>query len=209
MTAGPNTTAPENGPVAVDLSLPSSCKCQSGDRTHGCFSKAVEQPICAIVPSKVRVSYWAGAVIGCVSRMGSNSICIPVKVQHWTATRSFNLLGVLASLGLAVCVFAWGLQYKLSLYDPPQAASHRIPQAKLLSRNERSGIAESQLVIRTKTSTRVSYTVPTAVFLILLLPLSILNPQASGQRKQRTRNSWHLRHGLLNIFLVRPPPSLA
>ena len=35
----------------------------------------------------------------------------------------------LASLGLAVCVFAWGLQYKLSLYHLPQAASQRIQQA--------------------------------------------------------------------------------
>ena len=95
--------------------------------------------------------------------------------------------GSLASLGLAVCVFAWGLQYKLSLYDPPQAASHRIPQAKLLSRNERSGIAESPLVARTKTSTRVSYTVPTAVFFFLLLALSILNPQASGPRRNNAR----------------------
>lgn len=134
---------------------------------------------------------------------------VALTVHGWIKTRLYGRFGTLALLGLAFCVFAWGLQYKLSLYDPPQAASHRIPQAKLLSRNERSGIAESQLVIRTKTSTRVSYTVPTAVFLILLLPLSILNPQASGQRKQRTRNSWHLRHGLLNIFLVRPPPSLA
>ena len=209
MTAGPNTTAPENGPVAVDLSLPSSCKCQSGDRTHGCFSKAVEQPICAIVPSKVRVSYWAGAVIGCVSRMGSNSICIPVKVQHWTATRSFNLLGILASLGLSVCVFAWGLQYKLTLYDSPQSDSHKISQAKLLSRNEQSGISENLQAVRAKSPTRVNHPVPNVVFLFLLLAPGILNQKASRQRKQHTSHSWHLRCGLLNIFFVRPPPIFA
>lgn len=152
---------------------------------------------------------FVGAVIGRVRRMGYTSTWILVKVHRWTATRSFNVLGILASLGLAVCVFAWGLQYRLSLYDPPQAASHRIPQAKLLSRNERSGIAESPLVARTKTSTRVSYTVPTAVFFFLLLDLSILNPQASGQRKQRTSGVWRLRRGLFNIFFVRPPPILA
>jgi hypothetical protein len=34
---------------------------------------------------------------------------------------------------LGVCVFAWGLKYKLSLYDPPQSVSHRMPAAKLLA----------------------------------------------------------------------------
>jgi hypothetical protein len=116
---------------------------------------------------------------------------------------------MLASLGLAVCVFAWGLQYKLSLYDPPQAASHRIPQAKLLSRNERAGIAECPVVVRTKTSTRVSYIVPTAVLFFLLLALNILNLPASRQRNHRTSSVWRLHSGLFNIFFVRPPPILA
>ena len=126
-------------------------------------------------------------------------------MQRWSATRQFSLFGILAFLGLAVCVFAWGLQYKLSLYDPPQAASHQIPQAKLLSRNEQSGTSESPLVVRTKTTTRVSYTVPTTVFFVPLLVLSILNPQASGQREQRASHSWHLHCGLFNVFFVRPP----
>jgi hypothetical protein len=136
-------------------------------------------------------------------------LSIPVKVHRWTATRSFNLLGIVASLGLAVCVFAWGLQYKLSLYDPPQAVSHRIPQAKLLSRNEQSGIVESPPVVRTKTSSRISYIVPTAVFFFLVVALSVLNPQTSPQRIARTSHSWHLLCGLLNFFFVRPPPILA
>jgi hypothetical protein len=33
---------------------------------------------------------------------------------------------------LGLCVFAWGLRYKLSLYDPPHAVSHHMPAAKLL-----------------------------------------------------------------------------
>lgn len=39
-------------------------------------------------------------------------------------------------LGVGLCVFAWGLRYKLSLYDPPHSASHNIPIAKLLSKDE-------------------------------------------------------------------------
>ena len=133
-----------------------------------------------------------------------------MKAQHWTATRSFNLLGILASLLLAFCVFAWGLQYKLSLYDPPQAASHKIPQAKLLSRNERAGVAESPVIVRTKTSTTVSYTVPTAaVFFLLSLTLNILSLQTSRQRNQRTSSVWRLQSGLFKVFFVRPPPILA
>jgi len=33
---------------------------------------------------------------------------------------------------LGVCVFAWGLRYKLSLYSSPHSATHRVPEAKLL-----------------------------------------------------------------------------
>jgi hypothetical protein len=168
------------------------------------------QPLCAIASSKrLNVPHWTGSVTGCVSGREYTSVYIAVKVQRWSTTRSFNLLGILASLGLCLCVFTWGLQYKLSLYDPPQAASHRIPPAKLLSRNERSGIAESPLAVRTKASTTVSYTVPTAVFFLPILALSILGPQASGQRKQSTSDVWRLRRGLFDIFFVRPPPILA
>jgi hypothetical protein len=37
---------------------------------------------------------------------------------------------------LGVCVFAWGLRYKLSLYDPPHSVAHRMPAAKLLAGRE-------------------------------------------------------------------------
>ena len=129
-----------------------------------------------------------------------------VTVHPWSKSRFVNRCGFLAFLGLAVCVFAWGLQYKLSLYDPPQAASHQIPQAKLLSRNEQAGTAEGPLVIRTKTSTRVIYTAPTAIFFALLLGLIALKPQASGQREERASDLLRLSSGLFNIFFVRPPP---
>jgi hypothetical protein len=110
---------------------------------------------------------------------------------------------------LAICVFAWGLQYKLSLYDPPQAASHQIPRAKLLSRDEQSSTAEHPLVIRTKTSTSVIYTAPTAIFLILLLAISPLNPPVSRRLEKRAKRLFHLHRAVLNTLFVRPPPLLA
>ena len=132
-----------------------------------------------------------------------------VTVFLWGKSRLSTHCGFLAFLGLAVCVFTWGLQYKLSLYDPPQAASHLIPQAKLLSKNELTGTTESPLVIRTKTSTRVIYTVPTTVYFVLLLSLIGLKPQASSQWEARASDSWRLSSGLFHIFFVRPPPILA
>src|ERR1019366_10438930 len=100
----------------------------------------------------------------------------------WSTSRPFSRMGTLACAALAFCLFAWGLQYKLSLYDPPQAASHHVPTAKLLSRNEQSSSTESPLVVRTRTSTKVIYIVPTVVVFFLLLVLSILNPPLSSQR---------------------------
>jgi hypothetical protein len=39
-----------------------------------------------------------------------------------------------------MCVFAWGLRYKLSLYDPPGASAHHMAKAKLLTGNERRAV---------------------------------------------------------------------
>jgi len=38
---------------------------------------------------------------------------------------------------LGLCVFAWGLRYKLSLYAPPHSIAHRMPAAKLLIGKDR------------------------------------------------------------------------
>ena len=88
-------------------------------------------------------------------------------------------MSALAFIGLAVCIFMWGLQYKLSLYDPPNAASHRIPMAKLLSRNEQFSPAESPIVIRTRTSTKIVYTAPVAVFFKITAASGVTEPAGS------------------------------
>lgn len=43
---------------------------------------------------------------------------------------------------LGVCVFLWGFGYKLSLYNVQQPTIHKVPEAKLLSKNEDSQTAE-------------------------------------------------------------------
>jgi hypothetical protein len=109
---------------------------------------------------------------------------------------------------LAFCVFAWGLQYKLSLYDPHQTTSHQIPRAKLLSKDEQSSIAAPPLVIRTKTSTNVIYIAPTAVFLILFLAISRLNPLTKIRVDKLANKLLRLHRAILNTLFVRPPPVL-
>lgn len=120
-------------------------------------------------------------------------------------SRLFRFIGFTTYMALAIFVFTWGLQYKLSLYDPPQAVSHQIPQAKLLSKNEQAGARRSPLVIQKKSSTRFSYTVPTTCFSILFIVLSE-SIKASGRRRHLINVALHLEHALFDIFLVRPPP---
>jgi hypothetical protein len=110
-------------------------------------------------------------------------------------------------LGLALCVFAWGLQYKLSLYDPPQAASHQIPTAKLLSKNELSSTTDILRVVRTRTTARMIYTVSTSIFPLLALSLLLL--QEPHPTERAANRSWHLpRRAFLNALFDRPPPAL-
>jgi hypothetical protein len=129
-----------------------------------------------------------------------------VSMRRWSKNPPFGRLATVACVALAFCLFAWGLQYKLSLYDPPQAASHHAPTAKLLSKNEQSGSTESPLLVRTRTSTNVIYTVPTlGGFMVIKLFPSPL----STRWEQRAANLWHLRRAYLRTNYVRPPPVLA
>lgn len=123
--------------------------------------------------------------------------------------RSCSPVATLICVGLAFCVFAWGSQYKLSLYDPPQAASHQIPMAKLLSGNEQSKATEGLVQVRAKTSAPVMHKAPSVFFFILLLALTILGLPASGKREQRVNGIMHVRRAVLNTLFIRPPPALA
>ena len=152
---------------------------------------------------------YGRASIATARGTGSNRIRSGLTTLHgFGKIRKFGLFGNLAFLGLAICVFSWGFGYKLSLYDQQQAPSHQIPKAKLLSGNEQSSTAKSPLVIRTRTSTRVIYTAPTSIFLILLLAISLLNPPALTRVDKQANKLLHLHRAILNTLFVRPPPVL-
>jgi hypothetical protein len=68
-----------------------------------------------------------------------SKVTIPQPTQLRKQGPALRALAIaLACLG--VCVFAWGLRYKLSLYDPPHSMSRHMPAAKLLTGNERRGL---------------------------------------------------------------------
>jgi type VI protein secretion system component VasF len=113
-------------------------------------------------------------------------------------------------LVLALFVFAWGLGYKLSLYDPPQSTSHQIPQAKLLSKNEQGSIAKTPLTGQIKTSIMKASLLLADVLFAFFLSLSLFGVPASCHRERDAELPWLSRHlAGLNFFFVLPPPFLA
>ncbi len=65
----------------------------------------------------------------------------PVKSP--SKTRRRTILLPMGLLMLALAVFGWGLQYKLSLYQSKDSVSHLAPAAKLLSQKERPVASQS------------------------------------------------------------------
>ena len=111
-------------------------------------------------------------------------------------------------MGLALCVFVWGLQYKLSLYDSPKAASHQVPKAKLLSKNEQSTISEESIHTQGKLPAKVLRGV-TQPHLLILVAVFILGLPAVRQHQLWANSFCRIRRVNLDAFFVRPPPSLA
>ena len=81
--------------------------------------------------------------------------------------------------------------------------------AKLLSRDEQSSTAKHPLLLRTRKLTRVLFTAPASVFLILLLAARVQNPPASNRVVNRDNRLLPLRRALWKTLFVRPPPVLA
>jgi hypothetical protein len=130
---------------------------------------------------------------------------VPVTKHIRSKTRPFSRLGSLMAFGLALSVSAWGLQYKLSLYDPPQAAPHQVPPAKLLSKDQKAKVSDRRSV----NDTSASRTAHAAMLLLFLRALSLLNVPASRLREQKVSSSWHLcRDVFFSALFVRPPPVL-
>lgn len=100
----------------------------------------------------------------------THELSIPVDMTGPSGSRSRKGLRILAFglVLLGVCVFAWGLKYKLSLYDPPQAVSHEMPAAKLLTGREQAATPVVNLHQAAWPETPVILSSLALVFLVLL-----------------------------------------
>jgi hypothetical protein len=119
-------------------------------------------------------------------------------------------------LPLALAVFSWGLQYKLSLYDPPHAISHSMPHAKLLSSKERVSLSSTQCADEAS-SPGPAGQVLRGSFVVWALALMWSFLRAPGARpfsqrfllRSGQRVDLKTREAGLSAFFFRPPPRLA
>jgi hypothetical protein len=112
-------------------------------------------------------------------------------------------------LGLGICVFTWGLQYKLSLYYPAHSSHHRIATAKLLSKEEQPSIStELPLVSKKKAPAESLHLDVVALMLAWLTGLTFgLALIAEGRFLPRGQKPWLLAaQASLDAFFFRPPP---
>ena len=124
-----------------------------------------------------------------------------------STTRDIFSRFTLCFFGLAFCVFTWGLQYKLSLYDPPKAVSHEIPKAKLLSKEEQRTTTESPLVKDHRVPGMDLTAVLISVFLPLFLALHLLRLSTTVKRRRdREALRYPIVRASLTAFFFRPPP---
>jgi hypothetical protein len=113
---------------------------------------------------------------------------------------------ILVVLGLALAVFTWGLQYKLSLYDLPHTNSEQIPTAKLLSQNERPTPLESLLTVQEKAPRKTICALFSVVFFLLIVAPEQMVPTV--RRSIRGIDRPWIQHSFsaLHPFFFRPPP---
>ena len=116
---------------------------------------------------------------------------------------STRLSILLAALG--VCVFFWGLGYKLSLYERQPARIHQIPQAKLLSHNEDRSAAEGILLCLSTSRSCHPVNLYTQ-FLIWLLGGAGLCVRRDWRCFSAKRPWCQSLDILLDAFYFRPPP---
>jgi hypothetical protein len=113
-------------------------------------------------------------------------------------------------VGLALAVIMWGLGYKLSLYDPPQATTHLMPTAKLLSRDQQTSAEDALAILsRSAADARLIHAVVPAALLAFLLASSLTVVTCGWQRNRELNRPWLVRSRVcMDAFFFRPPPLL-
>lgn len=126
-------------------------------------------------------------------------------VNLWRPTRWSSLFWGLLLTVLACSVVLWGLEYKLSLYYPSQAASHQVPMAKLLSKNEQSRTLGASPYTQTSPAIKAllqrSNVLPFILFFVCAFKMPV-----SAFRVALNHPPLKLQQVPLEKFFVRPPP---
>jgi hypothetical protein len=130
-----------------------------------------------------------------------------VFVDLLRTNRPFLSRFSLIFLGLGLAVFAWGLQYKLSLYDPPHSVAHQMPEAKLLSKDEHISAPDGQFVDQFKAKILPALLCSLFVFFLRIFDPKI-GPAWSYHERER-KQPWRVFSSAnLDAFFFRPPPIL-
>ena len=115
----------------------------------------------------------------------------------------------MAMMFLAIAVFGWGLNYKLSLYRQPSGHVSAFPHAKLLSQKERPAFVSVESTDRSTSfqpqSSIFSSALKLSAILLGLYVASVVRMQAeivNGKLLYKYANA-------SNYFSFRPPPSLS
>jgi hypothetical protein len=107
---------------------------------------------------------------------------------------------------LGLCVFAWGLRYKLSLYDSPHSISRHMPAAKLLTGKERSTV--SAAAVRPVTSPDAPLALTTLALAFFILMCARLFPAFANWAPGLMAARIVPGRSALAAHFTRPPPYL-
>ena len=120
-----------------------------------------------------------------------------------TSRRQSQMMS-LGMLLLAFAVFSWGVQYKLSLYNPPAKTSARMAEAKLLSQKERVSVSNASESILAPAAQPILPVVFACLASAMLIALGLF-PSAYSQSNVRACAQLP-KQPSQSFFFFRPPP---
>lgn len=106
-------------------------------------------------------------------------------------------------LMLAMAVFGWGLQYKLSLYKGKTSISHLAPEAKLLSQKERP---EAWPEVGARPTELSAFPLLPAFIMVLALAPALYLPAVRYVRTGSTERAPAPLPACVRAVFFRPPP---
>lgn len=109
-------------------------------------------------------------------------------------------------VAVALSVFGWGLQYKLSLYDLSRVASSKVPIAKLLSKNEQQLIHQDSSSASAQPAKAIAPASFDAVLLFLTIAC-VAGVQAPVWLGRHAESSLPPQGTILRSLFIRPPPA--